>query len=179
MDQINLKVSESVRETIEAAFEEAQKRLTARPSGFDPFTVTAVDGGLEYNDHPCATPTAVRESVKMLLAQDMPEGYSLCYDGYVYTDDGNKDAIIVEAAGRGSEKAYCLALLYTRDPSSVTFETDYAYACDMEQLYPAGTKPIVSGLATLDMEQDDFDDDLDFDESEDEATESAPALDEE
>ena len=112
MDQVSLQVSDNTVKAMEYAFEEAKQRLTSMHQSFDPFTVTVVDEGLEVNDHPAATPTSVRESVKMLLAQDMPEGYALCYDGYVETDDGQQDAVIVEVADRGASDAFILALLY-------------------------------------------------------------------
>lgn len=153
MDQVNLQVSENARKAMDYAFEEAQQRLTSMHQSFDPFTVTVVDEGLEINDHPAETPIAVRESVKILLAQDMPEGYALCYDGYVETDDGQLDAVIVEVADRGGSDAFTLALLYSIEDGAYTFETDYGYAGPVTPLYPAGTKPIVSGLAALEAEE--------------------------
>lgn len=153
MDQVNLQVSENARKAMDYAFEEAQQRLVSMHQSFDPFTVTVVDEGLEINDHPAETPTAVRESVKILLAQDMPEGYALCYDGYVETDDGQVDAVIVEVADRGGSDAFTLALLYSIEDGAYTFETDYGYAGPVAPLYPAGTKPIVSGLAALEAEE--------------------------
>ena len=150
MEQVNLKMSENVRYAMETAFEEAKERLSSGQGGIDPFTVTAVDDGYEFNDIISDTPEGVRESVKMLLAQDMPEGYALCYDGYVETDEGTLDAVIVEVAERGQDYADCLALLYTLDNGEYTFEADYYYTGPMQQLYPAGTKPIVSGLTPLD-----------------------------
>lgn len=153
MDQVNLQVSDNARKAMEYAFEEAQQRLISMNQSFDPFTVTVVDEGLEVNDHPAATPTAVRESVKILLAQDMPEGYALCYDGYVETDEGQTDAVIVEVADRGASDAFTLALLYEIIDGHYAFETDYGYAGPVAPLYPAGTKPIVSGLAALEAEE--------------------------
>ena len=153
MDQVNLQVSDNAQKAMEYAFEEAQQRLISMNQSFDPFTVTVVDEGLEVNDHPAATPTAVRESVKILLAQDMPEGYALCYDGYVETDNGQEDAVIVEVGDRGSLDAFTLVLLYEIVDGHYAFETDYGYAGPVSILYPAGTKPIVSGLAALEAEE--------------------------
>ncbi|MBR2835472.1 MAG: hypothetical protein IKE43_07195 [Coriobacteriales bacterium] len=155
MEQVNLKMNENVRYAMETAFDEAKARLSTGQGGMDPFIVTAVDDGYEFNDIICDTPEEVRESVKMLLAQDMPEGYALCYDGFVETDDGELDAVIVEVAGRGSDYADCLALLYTLEDSVYTFEADYYYTGPVQQLYPAGTKPIISGLTAIDADQND------------------------
>lgn len=165
MDQVSLQVSDNTVKAMEYAFEEAKQRLTSMRQSFDPFTVTVVDEGLEVNDHPAATPTSVRESVKMLLAQDMPEGYALCYDGYVETDDGQQDAVIVEVADRGASDAFILALLYGMEEGDYVFEADYGYAGPVAVLYPGGTKPIVSGLAALQAEEDAVSSDADIDEA--------------
>ena len=154
MDQVNLQISDNVKQAMEFAFDEAQQRLMSMNQSFDPFTVTVVDSGIEVNDVSALdSPSAVRESVKMLLAQDMPEGYALCYDGFVDTDDGQLDSIVVEVCDRGATDAFILVLLYSIIDGEYTFETDYCYAGPAVPLYPAGTKPIVSGLAALEAEE--------------------------
>lgn len=154
MEQITLHISDNVQRAMDQAFDEAQQYLTAN-GGFQPFTVTVVDEGLEINTHEGDTPEAIRESVKGLLAVDMPEGYALAYDGYIETDDGTLDAIIVEVAERGASKADALAVIYTAETDGTyTFEPSYGYIGTEAQLYPAGTKPIVSGLAALDEDGD-------------------------
>ena len=154
MDQVNLQISDNVKQAMEYAFDEAQQRLMSMNQSFDPFTVTVVDSGIEVNDvSALESPSAVRESVKMLLAQDMPEGYALCYDGFVDTDEGQLDSIVVEVCDRGATDAFILVLLYSIIDGEYTFETDYCYAGPAVPLYPAGTKPIVSGLAALEAEE--------------------------
>lgn len=165
MEEKTLEITDNVRRAMDYAFDEAQ-RLLSTNGGFMPFTVTVVDEGLELNEHSGETPDDIRESVKMLLAQDMPEGYALCYDGYVETDEGTRDAIVVEVACRGAARADILAMLYIQDADAYTFEPSYAYAGAQAQLYPAGTKPIVSGLAALEAEESAQDED---------AEEAAPA----
>lgn len=153
MEQVNLQIGENVRKAMDYAFDEAQQRLSSMKQSFDPFTVTVVDTGLEVNDvSSVESSAAVRESVKMLLAQDMPEGYALCYDGWVDTDDGHLDAVIVEVCERGGD-ALMLVLIYTIDDGDYIFEADYGFAGPAVSLYPAGTKPIVSGLAALQAEE--------------------------
>ena len=44
-------------------------------------------------------------------------------------------------------------LLYTKDAEGFTFEADFVYAGPAPTLYPAGTKPIVSGLVALQREE--------------------------
>lgn len=159
MEQITLNLSDNVQRAMEQAFNEAQQYLDAQ-GGFQPFTVTVVDEGLEVNAHEGDTPDAIRESVKGLLAVDMPEGYALAYDGFIDTDEGTLDAVIVEVADRGATKADALAMIYTKDADgNYTFEPTYGYIGTEAQLYPAGTKPIVSGLAALDEDVEDASED--------------------
>ena len=152
MDQVTLQISDNAQQALAFAFNEAQQRLNTMGQ-FDPFTVTVVDEGVEVNDHPASSPEGVRESVKMLVAQDMPEAYVLCYDGDVDTDDGTLDCIVAEVADRGNTDASALVLLYTKDADGFTFEADFVYAGPVPVLYPAGTKPIVSGLVALQREE--------------------------
>lgn len=149
MEQVNLEIDDNSLQGMEFAFEEARQRLTSLNQSFEPFTVTVVDEGFEVNDHTGDSPEAIRESVKMLLAQDMPESYALCYDGWVETDDGHLDAVIVELASRGAVEAFIVAQLYRVEDGTYSFDDGYCYAGSAAPLYPAGTKPIVSGLAAL------------------------------
>lgn len=148
-EQVTLQISENVQHALEYAFEEAEQRLQTGAEQLVPFSVIVVDEGLEVNEHSGVTPQDVHESARALIAQEMPEGYALCYDGYVETDEGTLDALICEVADRGCVAADALALLYTCEDGTYTFEEDWGYAGSTPQLYPAGTKPIVSGLAAL------------------------------
>ena len=148
MEQVSIDLPQDVLDAVDYSFREAQEYLTSG-AGLAPFTVTLVDDGMEVADHSADTADDVYRSVRALLTQDMPSGYTLCYDGYVETDDGQMDAIVVEAAARGDAMAYTLAMLYTVDDGAYIFEPDYGYAGKTQQLYPAGTKPVVSGMAVL------------------------------
>lgn len=146
--QITLDISQRLSRAVDFAFKEAQEQMDSG-AGLAPFTVTVVDDGLEINDHSANTEDDVYDSVKTLLAADMPEAYALCYDGYVETDDGRQDAIVVEAADRGAARATALAMIYTSEDGETIFEANYGYAGSQPQLYPEGTRPITSGMAAL------------------------------
>ena len=54
--------------------------------------------------------------------------YALCYDGYIETDDGVKDAIIAEGGVPGEDEGYAVSYLYeTDDEGNLTFEEEPAY----------------------------------------------------
>lgn len=54
--------------------------------------------------------------------------YSLCYDGYVDTDAGEKDALIAEGGVPGEDTGYAVGYLYEVDENgSYQFESEAAY----------------------------------------------------
>lgn len=149
LDQVSIDLTDAVSKAVDYAFKEAQEYLNSG-IGIAPFTVTVVDDAFEVDDHSANAEDEVYESVKMLLAQTMPEGYALCYDGFAETDDGRRDAIVVETANRGDVTAYALVMMYSCENGRYIFDGSYGYAGLRPQLYPAGTRPIVSGMSALD-----------------------------
>lgn len=146
---VELKLTDNLRRAIEHAFDEARESIQD-DGAMLPFTIMCTSDGFDVADHPGDSAQAVYESVKTLLAREMPEAYAFAYDGYVETDEGRSDAILCEAAMRGDAEAYLLALPYGRDEQgSFEFAPAFLSAGNARQLYPRGTKPIVSGLVAL------------------------------
>ena len=144
-----LKLTDNQRRAIEHAFEEARESISEE-SGMLPFTIMCTSDGFDVADHPGDSSQEVYESVKTLLAQEMPEAYAFAYDGYVETDAGRSDAILCESARRGDMEAYLLALPYVQDEEGAfSFAPSFLSAGSARPLYPHGTKPIVSGLVAL------------------------------
>ncbi len=94
---------------------EAKQKL-AENGEVVPFTALAIKDKLFMESHPADT---VEDCFK--LAQHTVQGaigagaYALCYDGYLDTDDGEKDALIAEGGVPGDEVAYALGYLYQLD----------------------------------------------------------------
>ena len=146
---IELKLTENLRRAIEHAFDEARESMREE-GGMMPFTIMCTSDGFDVADHPGSSTQEIYESVKTLLAQEMPEAYAFTYDGYVETDDGRRDAILCEAAKRGDMEAYLLALPYGCSIDGVySFAPAFLSAGTARPLYPHGTKPIVSGMVAL------------------------------
>lgn len=146
---IELKLTDNQRRAIEHAFEEARESIQDE-GGVLPFTIMCTADGFDVADHPGSSTQEVYESVKTLLAQEMPEAYAFAYDGFVETDDGRSDAILCESARRGEMEAYLLALPYSQgDDGVLSFAPAFLSAGTARPLYPRGTKPIVSGLVAL------------------------------
>ena len=148
-DTVELKLTGNLRRAIEHAFDEARESIQEE-GGMLPFTIMCTSDGFDVADHPGDSAQGVYESVKTLLAQEMPEAYAFTYDGYVETDDGRGDAILCEAAKRGDMEAYLLALPYSCAPDGTyAFAPAFLSAGTARPLYPHGTKPIVSGMVAL------------------------------
>lgn len=151
---VELELTDSLWTALNHAFEDAQACLT-RGGGMMPFTVICTSDGFEVADHPGEDVEETYNSVKTLLARELPEAYVFSYDGYLDLDEGRRDAVICEVARRGDAAASMLALPYTRDPEgTLRFAETFSSVGSGPALYPSGTKPIVSGLVQLAAERE-------------------------
>lgn len=55
------------------------------------------------------------------------EAYALCYDGYIETDDGVKDALIAEGGVPGADTGHAISYLYEETDEGPVFEKEAAY----------------------------------------------------
>lgn len=147
-----LMLTESLRVAIDHAFREGRACLD-EDGGLVPFTIICTSDGYDIADHPGASAPDIYASVRTLIAREMPEAYAFVYDGFVETDEGRRDALICEAAKRGDAEAYLLAELYREAEGGIAFDDAYVSVGAARQLYPLGTKPIVSGLMALEEER--------------------------
>lgn len=112
--------------------DEAKEKLEQNGE-FAPFTALVVKENLFIE-------TAVKDDGETTsqesyaIAQHTVEGargasaYSLCYDGYVDTDAGEKDALIAEGGVPGEDTGYAVGYLYEVDENgNYRFESDPAY----------------------------------------------------
>ena len=116
-----LMLTEPLRIAIDHAFREAQTCLREDGS-LVPFTIICTSDGYDIADHPGASTDEIYESVRTLMAREIPPAYAFVYDGFVDTDEGRRDALICEAAKRGDATAYLLAQLYTAGEDGFTLE---------------------------------------------------------
>lgn len=148
-----LMLTDSMRVALDHAFADARECLEA-DGVMVPFSVLCTSDGFDVSEHPGETVDDVYASMKSLVAREMPEAYVFSYDGFVEVVGGREEAIICEVARRGDEQATILAQTYTVSDGSYEFAPSFAYAGETPQLYPSGTKPIVSGLVALAAERE-------------------------
>lgn len=71
--------------------------------------------------------------------------YAFCYDGFLMTDDGQLDAIIVECATTEMEKAYVIARLYRRRVIRSSLTRRPAYVDDVDTFYDLAARACRQG----------------------------------
>lgn len=135
-DQETLEMDDILERITFYSLDEAQKKLEAGDE-CAPFTVI-VDGDQMFEetfpgDDVMTCRHAAESNVKSSSA--FSSHYAFCYDGFLMTDDGQLDAIIVECATNDMEKAYVIARLYRQEGDKLVFEQQPAYVDDAETFY--------------------------------------------
>ena len=108
-------VDDVLKAVIVAVLDEAADKMEAGKDVI-PFTGLAVKENLFIETHPgddaeeCFL--AARKEVQGARGAT---AYAFCYDGYVDTDEGQKDALIAEGGLPGEEQGYAFGYLYDED----------------------------------------------------------------
>lgn len=147
-----LLLTDNLRSALDSAFNEGEECIR-EDGGMSAFSIICTSDGFVVNDHVGDDEHEIYDSVRAMLAQEMPESYVFSYDGYVDLEDGRHDALVCEVAKRGDKEAYLLAKTYERTEDDWAFDPSYSSIGTTETLYPKGTKPIVSGLVQLERER--------------------------
>lgn len=94
-----------------------------------PFTVLAVKENLYIETYPGDTADECFQAAQdSVAAAGGASAYAFCYDGYVETDEGEKDVLIAEGGLPGCDEAYAVGYVYeVDDQGTVTFDDDLAY----------------------------------------------------
>ena len=110
------------------ALDEGKQRMNAGEA-IVPFTTMVVRDNVFLETHPG---DSAQECFN--LAQHTVEGarganaYALCYDGYIETDNGVKDALIAEGGVPGAPEGYAIGFLYTQQEGMLPmFDTNPSY----------------------------------------------------
>lgn len=135
-DSDNLEMDDILERITFYCLDQAQIKLEAGEE-CTPFTVI-VDGDQMFEetfpgDDVMSCRHAAESNVKSSSA--FSTHYAFCYDGFLMTDDGQLDAIIVECATNEMEKAHVIARLYRQQDDKLVFEQTPAYVDDVDTFY--------------------------------------------
>lgn len=93
-----------------------------------PFTALVVKDNLFLENHPGDSAdecfTGAKHTVEGARGA---EAYAFCYDGYIETDAGTKDALIAEGGIPGEEEGMAIGYLYSIVDEKPVFEEEPAY----------------------------------------------------
>lgn len=109
-----------------------------------PFTALIVKDNLFLETHPGEDAEECFEAAEAnVRGARGAGGYAFCYDGYIETDDGVKDAVIAEGGQPGVDEGYAVAYLYTvDDEGAYTFEAEPAYIGEAPNFMAALKEPV-------------------------------------
>lgn len=136
-----VEMDEVLEKVINYCCEEAKEKL-AQTGSFEPFTVVVEGDNMHIENFPGEDPEKIREEARVAVAtaSSFADYYCFCFDGYVDTDAGSFDAIVVEAAAREDENAMAIVCLYKVNDSgdgSILFDEGMAYVSDTETWFDA------------------------------------------
>ena len=141
-DEEVLEMDETLETILAYAIDEARQKLVELGS-FEPFTIVAEGDNLYVESHPGDIDQVRTNAIDTIkTASSFAQYYAFCYDGYIDTDAGTLDAIIVECAERDQETAFAIAQIYTvedADDGTLVFEDELAYVGEAEMYFDRAT----------------------------------------
>lgn len=122
--------------------EEAQQRME-QGEQVPPFTSAIVGDSLFTETHEGTTEECFASAKDAVLNAAGARAYAFCYDGFIDTDEGEKDAIIAEGGTAGAPCAYAVGLMYeTNEEGEITgFDEEVVYIDETEN-FLADVQPV-------------------------------------
>ena len=108
----SVEVDELLNAVLLAALEEAKKKLVAGQDVI-PFTALAKGDKLLIETHPANDVEECFDQAERLVAAAQGiQAYAFCYDGFVETEDGERDILIAEGALLGEDGGHAIGYFY-------------------------------------------------------------------
>lgn len=139
-EQENLEMDDILERITFYSLEQAQAKLEAGEE-CTPFTVVVEGDQMFEENFPAEDVVTCRKNAEATVksSSSFSTHYAFCYDGFLMTDDGQIDAIIVECATRDMDHAHVIARLYRKENDALVFEQTPAYVDDAETFYDLAT----------------------------------------
>ena len=117
-------IPEILEKVLLFSLDEAKEKMS-QGAEVIPFTALVVKDNLFIESHPGETAEEcfnfAEHTVKGARGAD---AYALCYDGYIDTDDGQKDALIAEGGVPGEDEGFAVGFLYAIEGEEPVFEDE-------------------------------------------------------
>ncbi len=123
-----IEMSELLSKVVYFALDEAKQKLE-QAHEFVPFTVLADAENLFIETHPGETDVECFSSAYKTIsgAAEAINAYIICYDGFLDTDDGERDAIVIESAEKDAEIGHAFGATYTLAGDELTVDEPLLY----------------------------------------------------
>ncbi len=124
-------IPEILEKVLVYVLEEAREKME-QGDEVVPTSALVVKENLFLETHPGDTVDACFEEARHTVARARgADAYAFCYDGYIDTDDGMKDALIAEGGVPGAPTGYAVCYLYELDKANCPlFEEEIAFIGD-------------------------------------------------
>lgn len=93
-----------------------------------PFTALVVKENIFFENHPGNSADECFDAAAHTVEGARGAGaYAFCYDGFIETDNGTKDALIAEGGVPGEEDGIAIGYLYTTENGAYVFQEEPVY----------------------------------------------------
>ena len=121
MAEDTIEIPATLETVLRGSLNDARKRMEAGEE-IVPFTALYEDGVLHMREHPGETVEECFASAKETVAEARSAiAYSFCYDGFVDTDSGKRDALIAEGGLPGEPYGCAIGLIYKLEEAGPKF----------------------------------------------------------
>lgn len=135
-EQETLEMDEILEKITFYCLDEARAKLEAGEECV-PFTVVVEGDQMFEETYPEEDVVTCRANAQANVksSSTFTTHYAFCYDGFLMTDDGQIDALIVECSQRDMDEAYVIGLLYEEKDGELEFKDMPAYIDSTETFY--------------------------------------------
>lgn len=126
-------INDELESLLIQVIEEAQGKME-QGEVFPPFTATVMGDKLFTETHGGTIDECFESARDAVLNVAGARMYAFCYDGYIDTDEGDKDAIIAEGGMAGDEQAVVVGMMYDADENGAVagFSDEIVYIAESE-----------------------------------------------
>ena len=148
-------IDEELESLLIQVLEEAQSKMSEGEQ-VPPFTSAIMGDKLFQESHEGTTDECFASARDTVMNTAGARAYAFCYDGYIDTDDGEKDAIIAEGGIAGDAQAIAVGLMYELDSKgSIThFDDEVVYIAETDN-FLANAQSAANPLDNEDSEVED------------------------
>ncbi len=139
-------IDEELESLLIQVIDEAQAKMSEGDQ-VPPFTSVIVGDKLFQESHGGTTDECFASARDAVMNMAGARAYAFCYDGYIDTDEGEKDAIIAEGGVAGDAQAVAVGLMYELDDEgNIThFDEEVVYIAETDN-FLANAQPAAKPL---------------------------------